>query len=101
METVSTPAPIGSSAGVDINAFVKSGSIPALTAGSVPTKIQGVPVTTGVIVPSASSLEADMETVNNEFNPFIEEVAMPTSEAIPVSHLKVGTPPKGNGKMSK
>ena len=41
-----------------------------------------------------------MDTVDNSFNPFVDEAQIP-APAIPATKVDAGTPPGGNGKIVK
>ena len=97
---VTTPAPINASSGVDAVAVSTGGKIPVISAGNASLSPGEVPATAGVLVPGSAMLEANMETVNNNFNPFIDDANVAAPPSIPASKvLKYGTQPKSNGKI--
>ena len=100
-EAAATPAPIGSAAALDISSIVKSGSVPSLAAGSTPVSAGEFPASTGVLIPGASVLKADMETVNNTFNPFVDEAKISPAQAVPATKINAGSQPSSNGKIVK
>ena len=99
-DVVTTPAPIDMTSGIDIATVAGNGSVPAVSVGSTPTNIGIVPTIDKVVIPGTALLEANMETVDNTFNPFIDETAIQQT-TIPSTPNNTGVQPKSGGKVVK
>ena len=87
------------SAGINMQTIAQEGLIPAAAAGTTPKNMGSIPVSNGVIVPEASLLEVNMETVNNEFDAVIETPDINQVNPAPNGKIDFGAQPRNNGKI--
>ena len=100
-ESASINAPEMSTAysGIDSSTILGGSTIPAVSAGNAPVSLGTIPAIAGIPIPDPSLLEVDMKTVDNSFDPVIEDpTRLSAPSSAPSMKPDTGVVPKANGK---